>query len=72
MKIYFSGAIKGGRKHESTFLEIVTYLEHCGHHVLSIHVARADLWAEYAMKSAMPYSTPNQPCAFISRERTYH
>ena len=49
MKIYFSGAIKGGRKHESTFLEIVTYLENCGHHVLSIHVARADLWAEYAL-----------------------
>lgn len=49
MKIYFSGSIKGGRTHESTFLEMVTYLENCGHHVLSIHVARTDLWAEYAL-----------------------
>jgi len=39
MKIYFSGAISGGRAHEAIYQHMVAYLQAQGHHVLSAHVA---------------------------------
>jgi nucleoside 2-deoxyribosyltransferase len=39
MKIYFSGAISGGRDHAAIYQRMVTRMQAQGHEVLSAHVA---------------------------------
>ena len=48
MKVYFSGSIGGGREKEGVYLVIVEILEELGCKVLSEHVARPELLAEYS------------------------
>jgi nucleoside 2-deoxyribosyltransferase len=43
MKIYFSGAISGGRDHAAIYQHVVAYLQALGHDVLSAHVADPDV-----------------------------
>jgi len=43
MKIYFSGAISGGRAHAAIYQHLVARLQALGHDVLSAHVADPDV-----------------------------
>jgi CheY-like chemotaxis protein len=43
MKVYFGGAIAGGRQNAAIYRVIVDHLESTGHDVLTKHVARADV-----------------------------
>jgi 2'-deoxynucleoside 5'-phosphate N-hydrolase len=43
MKIYFSGAISGGRDHAAIYQHLVARLQALGHAVLSAHVADPDV-----------------------------
>ena len=43
MKIYFCGAILGGRQNAAVYAVIVDHLEAMGHDVLTKHVARPDV-----------------------------
>jgi hypothetical protein len=45
MKIYFCGAILGGRQNAGIYAVIVDHLEAAGHDVLTKHVARPDVLA---------------------------
>ncbi len=52
MRIYFSGAILGGRENLSTYQHIVAKLKSLGHQVPSEHVARPQVLDEEAGVSA--------------------
>lgn len=43
MKIYFGGAIAGGRKYMKTYQRIVAFLKSKGHQVLTEHVVQPDV-----------------------------
>lgn len=52
MKIYFCGAILGGRQNAAIYPVIVDHLESAGHDVLTKHVARPDVLASESAVTA--------------------
>ncbi|MDR5683843.1 MAG: nucleoside 2-deoxyribosyltransferase [Armatimonadota bacterium] len=43
MRVYFCGAIRGGRRLQPRYARIVSWLQQRGHQVLTAHVGRADV-----------------------------
>lgn len=44
MNVYFSASIAGGRKYLDIYQEMVAFIKELGHHVLSEHVIRPDVF----------------------------
>ena len=46
MKIYFSASIAGGRAYLAIYKKMVAHLKAAGHHVLSEHIIRDDIFSD--------------------------